>query len=397
MSTRWFDEFLCPGEVIDLFEGPALVAAMLRFESALAQAQAKAGVIDAALADHVSAACRLEHFDVDALCRANRNAGSLAIALIFALKKQAEKLSPAAAAVVHLGSTSQDVIDTAMVLQTKAALRIITRDLLALIDVLLALAARHRQTATLARTLMQPAAAVTFGLVCVQWVAPLLRGLERLCAAADQAFVLQLGGAAGSQSGMKGLGTTVARQMAASLSLDNASLPWHTSRDSWTALACMMGVLTGSLGKIGADIALLSQAEISELNEAAVIGRGTSSAMPHKHNPVGAMVAVAASVRAPQRVAALLAAMPQQLQRGLGNWQAELAEWPELVFALGGAARSMAEVFSTIQIHPDRMKQHLDNSGLALAQDAEAALLLTDHALAELAAHTSVLRSRVQP
>jgi 3-carboxy-cis,cis-muconate cycloisomerase len=397
MSTRWFDEFLCPGEIIDLFEGPALVAAMLRFESALAQAQANAGVIDAPLAEHIGAACHLEYFNVAALCGANRNAGSLAIALIAALKAQVAERSPAAAAVVHLGSTSQDVIDTAMLLQTKAALRIITRDLLLLIDALQALAANHRQTAMLARTLMQPAAAITFGLVCVQWVAPLLRGLERLYAAADQAFMLQLGGPAGTQSGMAGHGASVARQMAAALGLNNASLPWHTSRDSWVTLACMMGVLTGSLGKIGTDIALLSQAEIGELNEAEITGRGTSSAMPHKHNPVGAMAAIAAGIRAPQRVAALLAAMPQQLQRGLGNWQAELAEWPELIFAFGGSARALVEVFSAIQIHPDRMKQHLGNSGLALAQDLDAAILLTDHALAELTVAATELHARVQP
>ncbi len=395
MSTRWFDEFICPGEIIDLFDGRAMVAAMLRFESALALAQAECGLMDANDANEIVAACRPEYFDTDALCIVNRNAGSLAIALILALKAKVAEQSPVAGASVHLGSTSQDAIDTAMVLQTKAALRGINDDLLSLTDSLLALAENHRQTSILARTLMQPAAAITFGLVCIQWAAPLLRSQERLQAAADQAFVLQLGGPVGSQSGMRGERGRVAKQMAATLGIKEASLPWHTSRDNWITFACAMGVLTGSLGKIGADLALMSQMEVGELNEAVVSGRGASSAMPHKHNQIGAMAAIAASHRAPQRVAALLAAMPQQQQRGLGNWQAELAEWPELVFALGGSARALAEVFGAIEIHPEQMKRNLDSSGLTNTQDIDAAIRLTDRALTELKAAAQNLRARI--
>jgi 3-carboxy-cis,cis-muconate cycloisomerase len=155
-------------------------------------------------------------------------------------------------------------------------------------------------------------------------------------------------------------GAQVRKLMAADLQLQAPDAAWHTQRDEWVALGCELGLLVGSLAKIAKDISLMSQYEIAELAEPAEAGRGGSSAMPHKRNPVACMVALAASVRAPQRVAALLAAMPQEHERALGHWQAELAEWPGLLMSAHGSARAMAQALPGLQVDTRRMRDNLE-------------------------------------
>lgn len=378
MNAALFDRFLSTAEMADVFGAPAIVQGMLDFEAALARAQAAEGVIPGTAAARVTAACRAELFDLDAIVEAGSVAGTLAIPLVKQLTAQVAADDAQAAGFVHWGGTSQDVIDTAMALATRRAVALIDARIGALTNALLTLVQTHGDAPMLGRTLMQPALVISFGFKLVAWVAPLVRGRQRLRDAAGAALKLQLGGAVGTLSVMGDAGAAVARRMADDLRLGLAPGPWHTQRDEWVALGCEVGVLCGTLGKIATDISLLAQGEIAEVAEPSGNGRGGSSAMPHKRNPVASMVALAASMRAPHRVAALLAAMPQEHERGLGNWQAELAEWPGLFMSAHGAASALADAAAGLSVDTERMRRNIDSLGGLVFAEA-AAMLLARH------------------
>ena len=378
MSSLVFERFLSTPEMVEAFGEVAIVQGMLDFEAALARAQAAAGVIPAAAGEAIAGACRVEGFDLNAIVAASSVAGTLAIPLLKQLTAAVALVDGEAAGYVHWGSTSQDVIDTAMVLATRRALALIDVRLCDLINALFGLAHRHGDAPLLGRTLMQPAQVISFGFKLVSWVAPLVRCRERLARAAQGALKLQLGGAVGTLSVMGEAGAAVADHMAAALQLGRPLGAWHTQRDEWVALGCEVGVLCGALGKIAKDISLLAQGEIGEVAEPSGGGRGGSSAMPHKRNPVASMIALAAAARAPHRVAALLAAMPQEHERGLGNWQAELAEWPGLFMSAHGAVHALADAVSGLAVDPQRMRANIDAlQGLVFAEGAS--MLLARH------------------
>jgi len=271
---------------------------------------------------------------------------------------------------VHFGSTSQDVIDTALALVTRDALAMVQADVQIAIDALLVLAERHAADPILARTLLQPASVTSFGLKCAGWVAPLIRSQQRLQVAAANALCVQLGGAVGTLAQMKAQGPEVIALMAVDLQLKAPMATWHTQRDEWVALGCELGLLVGSLGKIARDISLMGQFEVNEVSEPVEPGRGGSSAMPHKRNPVACMVALVAAQRAPQRVAALLAAMPQEHERALSHWQTELAEWPGLLMSAHGSARAMAQALPGLQVDTARMLANLNALRVVLPAEA---------------------------
>ena len=309
----------------------------------------------------IVAACNGAPFDIEWIVGEARRAGALAIPLVQQLRDRVAAVAPEAAAFVHRGSTSQDAIDTAMVLVTREAMGLIEADLDRLIDALGALAHRHLETPMLGRTLMQSAEVVSFGHEVVGWLAPLVRCRERLRAAGAAALQLQLGGAVGTLAALGDKGPAVARRVGERLGLPVPAGAWHAQRDAWVALGCSVAVLCGALGKIGRDLALLAQGEVGEVFEARQAGRGTSSAMPHKRNPVAAMVAIAAATRAPHQAATLLAAMPQAHQRGLGDWQAELAVWPSLFMAAHGAVRALADACAAgLDVDAARMRANVD-------------------------------------
>ncbi|MES2991661.1 MAG: 3-carboxy-cis,cis-muconate cycloisomerase [Pseudomonadota bacterium] len=370
-AVALFDRFLSTAAMGEVFDTPALVQGMLDFEAALARAQAAEGVIPAEAAGAIAAQCRHERFDLDALVVAGARAGSIAIPLVKALTAAVAATDEPAASWVHRGSTSQDVIDTAMVLATRRAVALIDTRLGELTRGLLAVAQAHGETPMLGRTLMQPALVVSVGFKLVGWVAPLVRARQRIRTAAGRALQLQLGGAVGTLSVMGAAGPAVAARMAHALGLALPPGAWHTQRDEWVALGCEIGLLCGSLGKIATDIALLAQGEIAEMAEPSGDGRGGSSAMPHKRNPVASMTALAAALRAPHRVAALLAAMPQAHERGLGDWQAELAEWPGLFLSAHGALDALADAAAGLTIDGARMRRNIDAlNGLVFAEAA---------------------------
>ncbi|MEH3085159.1 MAG: lyase family protein [Xylophilus ampelinus] len=356
----FFEGFLSTPEALDATSDRSFVDAMLRFEAALARAQARAGLIPEAAAQSIAGTCKVELFDVARIVRDSGRAGSAAIPLVKALKETVGLFNPEAVAATHLGSTSQDVIDTASALVTRPVLALVVADARRVLDALLDLAERHADDPMLARTLGQPGSVTSFGWKCAQWAAPIARGLERLRTASAAALAVQLGGAVGTQAQLGGKGAEIVALMAEDLGLAAPAAPWHTQRDVWVALGCEIGILVGSLGKIATDLALLGQYEVREVAEPSEPGRGGSSAMPHKRNPVGAMVALAAAKRAPQRVAGLLAAMTQEHERALGAWQAELAEWPQLLLSAHGAARALASAVPGLQVDTARMRANLD-------------------------------------
>ncbi|MDB5918349.1 MAG: pcaB [Massilia sp.] len=378
MSVSIFDSFLTTPEMSAVFDDTSIVQAMFRFEQALSKAQADEGLVPAAAARAIGAVCSAQLYDIKAIVTAARRAGSLAIPLVKELTRTVALYDADAATHVHWGSTSQDVIDTAMVLATRDALQLLDGGLRDLGAHLHVLAERHLATPVLARTLMQPAQVTSFGFKLTGWLAPLVRTRARLRECAGRALQLQLGGAVGTLAVMGEHGPAVAARMAADLHLKVADAAWHTQRDEWVRLGLEVAVLTGSLGKIATDLSLMAQGEIAELAEPSGNGRGGSSAMPHKRNPVSSMIALAAATRTPHHAAALLSSMGQQHERGLGNWQAELAEWPTLFLSAHGALNALNDAFAELAVDPARMLRNIDAlHGLVFAEAASIYLAAT--------------------
>jgi len=395
-----FEGFLSTSETLAAFSDHNFIDAMLRFEAALARAQVQVGLVPESAAHSIIGSCKVELFDVAKIVRDSGRAGSVAIPLVKSLKEAVGLFNPDAVRYVHFGSTSQDVIDTAMALVTREAVSLVEADLAKAAQLLLRHAEAHAATPILARTLMQPASVTSFGLKCVGWAAPLVRSRDRISQAARRALNVQLGGAVGTLAQMKGQGPQVRRLMAEALGLGDPGAAWHTQRDEWVALGCELGIMVGSLGKIAKDISLMGQYEVGELAEPSEPGRGGSSAMPHKRNPVASMVALAAAERAPQRVAALLQAMPQEHERALGAWQAELGEWPQLLMSAHGSVRALAGALPGLQVDAARMRSNIDRLRAELPRDAADEWF--DPALAGAAgemalAQALVLQARLHP
>ena len=375
-----FEGFLSTSEVLEAFGDRNFVAAMLRFESALVSAQAAAGLVPESAARSIVGTCKVELFDTSKIVRESSRSGSLALPLVKSLKETVSLFNPDAVPYVHFGSTSQDVLDTSMALITKDVLVDIELHLHQCVEALLDLGQKHLTTPTLARTLMQPASVTSFGLKCANWAAPLVRSLQRIRAAKRSALKVQLGGGVGTLARMEGKGPQIIAQMAKELGLGQPQSCWHTQRDEWLALGCELGLMVGSLGKIAKDISLLGQFEIGEVSERREPGRGSSSDMPHKNNPVASMAALAAAVRVPQRLAAMLTAMPQEHERALGGWQAELAEWSQLLMSAHASSKAMAGAVPDLVVDPARMRSHID--AVARSVDKESAKTWFDVQLA---------------
>lgn len=358
-----FEGPLTTPEVLAAFSERSFLEAMLRFEASLARAQASVGLIPEAAAQSIIGTCKVELFDVAKIVREGARAGSIAIPMVKSLKDTVALFNQDAADYVHFGASPQDLVDAALTLVTRTAVELIENDVRKAVDALLKLARHHAADPVLVRTLIQPVSVTSFGLQCTEWAAPLVRSLQRFRLVVPQALGLQLGGA-GVQAQMQKEGRSVGPEvlglMAEELQLSAPGFSWQTQRDEWVALGCELGLLVGSLGKMARDLALMDQFEAGELAESADSGRGGSSAMPDKRKSTGWMVALAAAQRAPQRVAALLAAMPQEHERALGSWQAELAEWPGLVMSTHGAARAMAVALVGLQVNAQRMRANLD-------------------------------------
>lgn len=398
------DRLLTPlfasAEAARLFDARARLQGMLDFEAALARAEAAAGVIPAAAVAPITAQCRADLFDLDELAEATAKAGNPAIPMVKRLTALVGAADGEAARFVHWGATSQDAMDTGLVLQLRAAIGVIEADLDRLTGTLADLARRHRLTPLVGRTWLQHALPVTFGLKAAGWLDALERHRDRLEELRPRLLTLQFGGAAGTLAALGDRGLDVAAALAADLDLTLPATPWHAERDRIVEFGSWLGMLAGTLGKIARDVSLLMQTDVGEAFEPAGAGRGGSSTMPHKRNPVTAASVIAAATRAPGLVATLFAAMPQEHERGLGNWHAEWVALPDLAVTAMGALAQTADMLPGLEVDAGRMRSNLDAThGLIMAEGVMMALgarigRLQAHELVEHATRKAVAEGR---
>ncbi len=372
-------------EVTALFSARAQLQTLLDVEVALAEALAETGTIPKRAVDPIRAAARAEWYNIAAIAAGAARAGNVIIPLVEALTARVGQTDPEAARFVHWGATSQDILDTALVLQLRSAVSLILRSVRQAADGAAVLARRHAKTPMAGRTWLQHATPITFGLKAAGWCEALDRAASRVEAGAGHAAVLQFGGAAGTLAALGESGIPVGAALARILGLTLPAAPWHAHRDRLAELVTALGIAAGTLGKIGRDLALLAQTEVAEAFEASP---GGSSTMPQKRNPVGAAVAIAASLRAPGLVATVLGAMTQEHERGIGGWHAEWETIPDLVRLTAGSARAMAQALGTLVVDSDRMAANLRQTGGLIAAEA-VAMALAD-ALGKHRAHQLV-------
>jgi 3-carboxy-cis,cis-muconate cycloisomerase len=370
-----FNELFSYAELEKTLSDESRVQNMLRFEAALAKAEARVGVIPAGAASKIAEHCHVGQFDLSAMAKDAAQTGNLAIPLVRMLTEAVAKQEKDAARFVHFGATSQDVIDTGTVLQLREVFKLLERDLALLCDTLAALAIKHRATPVVARTWMQQALPTTFGFIAAGWLDAILRHRRHLAELCPRVLTLQFGGAVGTLAALGGRGPEVAKALAEDLQLSLPAIPWHAHRDPMAEVATFLGLLTGTLGKIARDISLHSQTEVAELSEPASEGRGGSSTMPHKRNPVTCAVVLSASTRIPGLVSTMLSAMPQEHQRGLGGWHAEWETLPEILRLAGGALHHLTEMLRGLEVDTKRMGENLDATrGLIFAEAVTMAL-----------------------
>jgi 3-carboxy-cis,cis-muconate cycloisomerase len=367
-----------------IFAPRASVQAMLDIEAALAKAGMAAGILDAEAAGAIAAACDADAVDVEQLAADGALAGTVVIPLVKWLKAAV----PDHASAVHIGGTSQDIIDTGLILQLRAAIALLQADLATMAKAATALAEQHAATPMLGRTLLQAALPTTFGLKAANWLVAINDARRAIAHAAGEGVRLQCGGAAGTLDALGDKAVTFLDAFGAALDLPVAPLPWHTSRAPLVRLAAAIAAAVGVAGKIGTDIALMMQSEIGEVAEPATPGRGGSSAMAHKRNPTLSIAARAAATRMPGFIATLLAAQDQAHERAAGHWQAEAATWPALMLAASGGIAAMAEALPGLEIFPERMAANLailPHSDIPKAVPALIARALADHKATETA------------
>jgi 3-carboxy-cis,cis-muconate cycloisomerase len=333
---------------------------MLDVEAALARAEARVGVIPAQAVAPIEAACRADRYDPVALAQAAVSAGNLAIPLVKALTAEVGLTNAEAARYVHWGATSQDIIDTAQMLELRAAIDSLMQDAARGAAEFAGQAERHRATPLAGRTWLQHAVPIPLGLKLAGYAAALQRSHARLERLRREAIVLQFGGAAGTLAALGDAGLAVAERLGAEIGLAVPDAPWHSHRDRVADVAAGLAILAGSCGKIARDVSLLMQTEVAEAFEPAAPGRGGSSTMPQKRNPVGSSVALAAATIAPQLTATILAAQVGEHERSTGSWQAEWPIMPALLLVVSGGLRSIVEIAEAIEIDAERMLANLD-------------------------------------
>jgi 3-carboxy-cis,cis-muconate cycloisomerase len=342
---------------------------MLDFEAALARAEAALGIIPETAAEPIAKACRAELFDLVALGEAAVPAGNIAIPLVKALSAEVQKKNPDAADYVHWGVTSQDVIDTALMLDLRLAIDALLADLDRAVAGFIRVAEQHRATVCVARTWLQHALPIPFGLKIAGYAAALARSRERLKRVRGEALVLQLGGAAGTLAALGHRGLALTDELSRLLNLPTPDAPWHSHCDRLAEVASVLAILATTCGKIARDITLMMQTEVGEAFEQAAPGRGASSTMPHKRNPVASVAALSAAMLAPNLCATIIAAGIQEHERAIGAWQAEWPTFPALALVTSGALHNIVDLAEGLEIDCARMQENLNATrGLIMAE-----------------------------
>lgn len=366
------------------------VRRMLAFEAALARAEGLEGVIPSGAASAISRAVEgLHDEDVNemaaAIAEGTARAGTPVIPLV---KLLTARVDPDGQAYVHWGATTQDVMDTALALQMRDVSDLLDLGLSQLASALATLAHRHRDTPMIGRTVLQHALPVTFGLKAAGWLGGVTRTRQRLAESAPRVLALQFGGAAGTLASLSSKGPAVAERLAMELGLALPAMPWHAARDRIAEMAAFCGILCGTLGKIGRDVTLMMQTDVQEAFEPAAPGRGGSSTMPHKRNPVLSALLVSAGLQAPGLVATLMAAQMHEHERAAGPAHAEWRTLPELLRLTAGALKAAIALAEGLDMRPDRMRAGIDTTnGLVMA---EAVMMALGASLGRLEAHHAV-------
>src|SRR5687768_10763246 len=366
LDSAIFKPLFTDEEIAVLLSDAAFVRALVEVEVALARAEARAGVIPAKAAEQIAKASA-DKVDIAALTQGTVRSGFPIIVLAQELRRQVDG---DAAAFVHWGATTQDIMDTACVLQLRSVIKILRARLGEVARHLSALAERHRNTVLAGRTHGQQALPITFGLKVAGWVAPLVRHVERLDEIAPRLLVVQFGGAAGTLAALGDKGLRVVKELAKELSLAVPVMPWHTQRDSFVEFAGWLSLVTGTLGKMAQDIILLAQTEVGEAGESTEAGRGGSSTMPQKSNPITSELIVAAARTNAALLSAMHQAQIQEHERATHGWQVEWLTAPQMMILTGGALKHAVYLAKNLQVDDIAMRANIARANDVILAEA---------------------------
>ena len=387
-DSQVFGALYTTDEIRTLFSDHAHLQLMLDIEAALASAESKLALVPARVADAIGRAARVENLRLDYIADSTRRVGYPVVALVKELGRIA---GDEAARYIHLGATTQDILDTALVLQLRRAFAIVRRDLVALARALADRAARFRDTPMAGRTHLQHAVPTTFGLKCAVWASPLVAHLERFDQAAPRILVVQFGGAAGTLAALGADGPAVAEALARELALGLPDLPWHAQRDGFAETAALLALICGSLSKFALDITLMMQTEVGEVSEPHDEGRGGSSTMPQKRNPVASEYILAATRAVHALVPVMLGSMIADHERASGPWQSEALALPQCVALTAGALAQARSIAEAMTVDTERMRRNLELTGGLIMAEAVATALVA--AIGRAAADAAVARA----
>ena len=388
MAEELFRPIFVPQRFREATAGRAWLQAMLDAEGALAAAEARTGLIPREAARVIASRCDANLFDPEEIGGEGRAAGNPVPPLVRALTAAVSEVSEDAARHVHKGATSQDIIDTAAMLVARRALDLLVAELDGITAACARLAEAYRDTLMAGRTLLQQALPTTFGLKAAGWLVSVLEARRRLLEARSSRLAAQLGGAAGTLASLGASGISVLEEFARELDLAEPALPWHTDRTRVAELGGALSLVAGVLAKISLDVILLSQTEVAEVAEPSGEGRGGSSTLPHKRNPILSVTAVACSRRVQDLSRTLGAAMAGEHERAAGAWHAEWEALSGVLALTGGAAAAVREVTEGLEVYPEKMRENLyATGGLLLAESVTTAAA---ESLGRLEAHDLV-------
>ncbi len=395
MSETLFRPIFVPDKFREAVGGRAWLQAMLDAEAALAAAEARVGLIPAEAAETIAGCCDAGRFDPEEIGREGRATGLPVVPLVRALTAA---VPGDASRYVHKGATSQDITDTAAMLIARRTLDLIVAEVDGVAAACARLADEHRATLIAGRTLLQQALPTTFGLKAAGWLVAVLEVRQRLLSVRNSSLAAQLGGAAGTLASLGPEGIRVLSEFARELDLAEPVVPWHTARLRIAELGSALALAAGVLNKLALDVILMAQTEVGEAAEPSGGGRGGSSTLPHKRNPVSAILATACARRVQPLAQTLQAAMAQEHERAAGAWHSEWEALSDALALTGGAAAATREVVEDLQIHPERMRENLGvTRGLLLAESVTTILgsrlgRLKAHDLVKAASHRALDR-----
>jgi len=388
MDGGIFRPIFVPEEFRQAVSGRAWLRAMLDAEAALATAEAQVGLIPHEAAAAIVSCCEAPRFDPEELGRDGRAAGNPVPPLVKALTAAVSEVSEDAARYVHKGATSQDIVDTAAMLLARRVLDLILAELEGISRACARLAQEHRGTIMAGRTLLQQALPTTFGLKAAGWLVSVLEVRRKLSEVRDRGPAAQLGGAAGTLASLGTSGVSVLGEFARELELAEPTVPWHNDRSRIAEIGGSLSLVAGVVGKISLDVILMAQTEVGEVTEPADGDRGGSSTLPHKRNPILSIIAAANARRVQGLAQTLYGAVSGEHERAIGAWHAEWEVLSDALALTGGAAAAVREATEGLEVHPEKMRQNLNETGGMLM--AENVTTVVADRLGRLEAHEHV-------